>query len=256
MIWERLTEMAKRAPQQEAVITETDRFSYHELVKSAENVSCHLMTRGIQPLDNVALFLPNGFEYVSSFFAVVRCGGIVVPLSVNYQTRELLRYLRNSHPRILITDMARRPQLEGILDRLETPPSLVTMEDTQGFSETVSPVNVVHPNSYALRQYSTGSTGLPKPVVRTQGQLIAEVDHFVNAVKITPADRILAVVPLFHAHGLGNSLLASLMNGATMVILERFNPRVVLATLEKERITVFPGVPFMFKLLTETRPKS
>ena len=233
MIWERLTDRAKELPRQEAVITDTDRVSYQDLVNSAENISSHLMKRGIQPQDSVALFLPNGFELVSSFFAVVRCGGIAVPLNVHYQSGELLHYLRNSRPHILITDVGRRPQLKAIMDRLETPPSLFAFEDALGSSETVSPEKIVNPDSYALRQYSTGSTGLPKPVVRTQGQLIAEVTHFMNAVKITSADRILSVAPLFHAHGLGNCLLAALMNGATMVILDRFNPREVLATLRR-----------------------
>ena len=255
MIWTRFLNWVKQSPDREAIVTPSRRWTYGELSVAAETLAFRLLGEGVRSGDPAAFFLPNGFDFVATFLAAARSGCVSVPLNVNYQTEELTYYLRHSGARVVVTDEKRRAHLESILKGFETPPRLVVLEDGRAIhaSPLPKPPATVNPGSPALRQYSTGSTGEPKPVVRTQGQILSEVEHFSHVVKPAPEDRILAVVPLFHAHGFGNALLAALMNGATLVVLESFNPREVLSLLEKERITIYPGVPFMFKLLTETR---
>jgi long-chain acyl-CoA synthetase len=82
--------------------------------------------------------------------------------------------------------------------------------------------------------------------------LCAEAECFRDTVGVSDEDVILCVVPLSHAHGLGNGLLASLRSGAALVLMESFDRRRVMRTLEAEGVTIFPGVPFMFKILAET----
>ena len=109
-----------------------------------------------------------------------------------------------------------------------------------------------------LYQYSSGSTGRPKRVGRTQNNLYHEVNNFRQTAKISSTDNILCIVPLYHAHGLGNCLLASTCNGATLVILEQlwqkgtpvevpfvFRRLRVLELIEKEQITILPAVPYI-----------
>jgi long-chain acyl-CoA synthetase len=186
----------------------------------------------------------------------MRTNAVAVPLNVNYQEEELKYYLRSSAARVVVTDTARHAKLDAVLQKMESSPPIVLLEEAGAMNGTTVPAAESASDSPALQQYSTGSTGQPKPVIRTQRQLLAEVDHYAATVRITPADRILAVVPMFHAHGFGNCLLAALMNGATLVVLETFNPREVLSVLASERITIYPGVPFMFKMLTETLLKT
>ncbi len=259
MLWQRFAEGAKRQPHQEAVVAESERRTYADLCVAAEALSARLALQGVRPGDPVALFLPNGIAFIIAFLAVLRSGGVVAPLSTHYQREELADYFLHTQPRIVLTDTTRLPQITSVMEGVKGVPKRMLL----GTEETLSsplfpPVPPVAPDPGrpALYQYSTGSTGRPKPVIRTQGQLIAEVEHFTRAVSVTPEDRILTVVPLFHAHGIGNALLSALMNGATMVILEHFNPRRVLETLQDEKITLYPGVPFMFKLLAETKIRS
>jgi long-chain acyl-CoA synthetase len=116
-----------------------------------------------------------------------------------------------------------------------------------------------------LYQYSSGSTGKPKKVCRTQYNLSQEVKNFTATASITSADTILCTVPLYHAHGLGNCLLAATCKGATMVILEQvvqkgipvevpfvFRRTRVLELIEKEGITILPAVPYILNTLAET----
>ncbi len=131
--------------------------------------------------------------------------------------------------------------------------------------ETETEDNIVLPWENFLYQYSSGSTGRPKRVGRTQHNLYHEVNNFTQTVKITTADNILCLVPMYHAHGLGNCLLASINNGATLVILEQFRqqgtpvevPFVfrrlrVLELIEQEQITILPAVPYIFNTLAQT----
>jgi long-chain acyl-CoA synthetase len=104
----------------------------------------------------------------------------------------------------------------------------------------------------ALYMYSSGSTGKPKRVTRTHVQLSDERKALAATIHLTESDRILCTVPLYHAHGFCNCLLAALLTGGTLVIVPgEFNPRETLRALSGESITIYPAVPFMFKMLTE-----
>ena len=108
----------------------------------------------------------------------------------------------------------------------------------------------VDPAASALFVFSSGSTGTPKGMIRTNRNLVAEADQFAATVDVTEDDVILAVA-LFHAHGLGNALLAAFRSGAPLV-LGRFERDATLAAYRQERVTLFPAVPFIFHSLAET----
>jgi long-chain acyl-CoA synthetase len=104
-----------------------------------------------------------------------------------------------------------------------------------------------------MQQFSSGSTGRPKRLCRTHGQCTAEANSY---TWVEPEDRVFCAVPLFHTYGLGCCMLAALRNAATLVVMDEPNPFLLhraraLALLEHEAITVYPGVPFQFRLLAE-----
>lgn len=250
-IWQTFLHWVKSSPSHPAIVTPGRTVAYRELADISTRLSSLLIDLGVQPADRVAFYLPNGIGFVSAFLAIMRRGAVAIPLNIGYQEEELKYYLRSSGTRFVITDAPRRAKLETVLVKLEVPPAVVLLDEADGVDRPAAAAEV-DANAPALQQYSTGSTGQPKPVVRTQGQLMAEVRHYAAAVGMTPADHVLAVLPMFHSHGFGNCLLAALMNGATMVVLETFNPREVLNVLAADRITIYPGVPFMFKMLNDT----
>ena len=104
-------------------------------------------------------------------------------------------------------------------------------------------------------QFSSGSTGRPKRVRERTRSARSEAQSY-DAMGITPEDRIFCAIPLFHTYGMGCCLFAAARTGATLVILEDPNPFLLrrqraLELIEHERVTVFPGVPFNFRLLAE-----
>ena len=252
-----------RHPDTTAIIHGNEEITYADLYDSICRLAGGLVSLGIQRGDRVALLLKNSPEFVISFFAIAKVGAIVVPLNVQYKGQELTDYIRDSKPKIIIASSQIIPLIKKITSFIDNPGCTIisTPDGKDGsysytqlinknllFDETAN----LSPQDEILCQYSSGSTGQPKRIIRTHFNLISEAEQFCSSVNMTNNDKILCVVPLFHAHGLGNCMLASNYAGSTLVILDEFNRRGVLKTLQENQITVFPGVPFMFKMLADT----
>ena len=158
---------------------------------------------------------------------------IVVPLNPAFKADERDFCLRACDVREVIAD-------ERVVDGLigEHPPRRL---EPRAAGETF------------VYQFSSGSTGRPKRLARTHGQLWAESSSYTF---LRPDDRIFCAIPLFHTYGMGCCLIAALRHGATLVFLDEPHPFVMrrgraLELLERERVTVFPGVPLQFRLLAD-----
>lgn len=104
----------------------------------------------------------------------------------------------------------------------------------------------------AALKLTSGSTGLPKATFTTEAQLIVDTEHIVEAMDIRPEHTQLAAIPLSHAYGLGNLLMAALLQGTAVVVREGFVPHAFLRDARHWGVHVFPGVPFMFEHLMST----
>jgi long-chain acyl-CoA synthetase len=103
-----------------------------------------------------------------------------------------------------------------------------------------------------MYQFSSGSTGTPKQIVRTHRNLVFELNGLVSMLQLSGRDRVLGVAPFSHVNGLMRSMLASLRAGATLYPVARFDRHAVAELIEKDRLTVFIAVPFMFAMLAKT----
>jgi long-chain acyl-CoA synthetase len=144
---------------------------------------------------------------------------------------------------------------------LEAPPGLlhfVADAGGVGIAGAISkrrhprPVAATGASDVALLAASSGTVAAPHLVARTQENLWWEAENFFVSTHLTADDVVLGVVPLSHAHGLGNALLAALRAGASLVLRPRFLRRQVLDLLAAERVTLFPAVPFMLRMLAAT----
>jgi long-chain acyl-CoA synthetase len=232
-----------------ALVDGPDRRTWDELASDARQLAGALQARGIGPDSGVAIVLGNDRGFVTTFLAVQLLGAMAVPLNPLFTIDELGRHLAGC-------------DVDGIVAEPDLVPALrdrhhVWVEDFASFDGNVSQTAAfddvtVDPASPALFAFSSGSTGTPKGMIRTNRNLAAEADQFAATVGVTEDDVILAVVALFHAHGLGNALLAAIRSGAPLV-LGRFERDATLAAIKRERVTVFPAVPFIFHSLAETR---
>jgi long-chain acyl-CoA synthetase len=250
---------------QDAIVYGEERLTYAELADRVDRLAHGLTADGIAAGDPVALLLPNSTAFVVSFLGVAAIGAIVVPLNPLFKRDELDYYFRNSGVRAVIGDEAGIAVSERIVEGWDDRVRLITTGPARGRALSFDRVIEDNPGGRlpsraadedVVFQYSSGSTGRPKRVARTQGQCWAEADSYMVAMDITPADRLFCAIPLFHTYGMGNCLTTLVRTGSTLVIMEEPNPFVLnraraLELLVRHRVTIFPGVPFNFRLLAD-----
>jgi long-chain acyl-CoA synthetase len=214
---------ARRLGAKTALLCGDVKISWSELDAYVAGFAGYLSNQGVKAGDRVALLLPNGGEFVVAFLAILKLGATAAPLNPLVKDEELAAFKADLRPKLSID----RVVMSGS--------SWPTVEDATAPS---------------LILYTSGSTGRPKGAVFSHDALTFANHSWAEPVMaLTPDDTVLVAVPLAHSLGLNGGLLAPLLSGATIVILERFIPEAVFAAIKKHRVTVLPGVATIFRRL-------
>jgi long-chain acyl-CoA synthetase len=252
-------------PGHTALIHGGERISHAELGERVTRLADGLAARGVGPGDPVALVLRDTPAFVISFLAVTGLGAVAVPLNPHFKEAELSFCLGDCGVRAVIADADKAGLARAVASGRDGEVDVIAAGDAGRGAATLESLiagdapaapAAAAADDYAVFQYSAGCTGGPKRVPRTQRQLRSEADSLVATLGLTPADVLLGTIPLFHSYGMGCCMLAALRSGATLVLLEDAHPFVLqrdhaLEVLERERVTVFPAVPFILRLLAE-----
>ena len=263
----RLEAVASRAPDNVAIVAADRPLTFAELVGKATSFSAELAKAGVQPRDRVAVILPNGWEFVVAAFAIWKRGAILTPLHAQLSELELMRYIAECSARAVVMTEAMGAVANAALEDAGGTVAHAWLCPKDADAWTYRPGRQGHGGTGggstgdpvlddgwpALTQFSTGSTGRPKQITRSHGQLIGEFEAVSEVLARTEQDRVLGVAPFFHSHGLMNAAVGALLAGARLYAVEKFFPRDIAQLIERERITGFPGGPFMFQLLAEMR---
>lgn len=262
-----LEESSRRRPNQDAIVFGDTRLSYAQLNGAANQVANGLKELGIGYGDKVALSCPNLPYFPIVYYGILKTGAAVVPLNVLFKQREIAYHLADSQAKAYFCFQG-TPQLpmgqEGYAGFNETPscenffmitadpaaPSPIEETTTLGLlMHNRSPVfNTVQTQTDdgAVILYTSGTTGQPK------GAELSHANMFFNAMvssqmlQLSVHDTALIVLPLFHSFGQTVLMNAGVYAGITNVLLPRFDADAVLATMQKENVTAFCGVPTMY----------
>ncbi|MGH7355741.1 MAG: class I adenylate-forming enzyme family protein [Candidatus Rokuibacteriota bacterium] len=226
-----LAATAERFADRMALVSNEGRLTRRDLDLRADTVVARLAARGLAPGDRLALTIGNTPEFVVALLAGWRCGATVAPLDPLLKDDERAAILADLSPAAVLdaSDVADAPGPAGGVGR-------------GGLAANASL------SKPALVLYTSGSTGRPKGAVISHAALaFANRSWAHDVVALTPEDVVLATLPLSHSFGLNAGLLAPFLAGARVVLVERFSPEAALATIERDRVTVFPGVATMFR---------
>jgi long-chain acyl-CoA synthetase len=235
--------------------------TYGELNRAVCGVAASLRARGISPGDKVALLVPNVPEFTIAYFGILYAGATVVPINVLAAAPEVTYFLEDSDARLLIVHpLFEEPGRKGA-DPLSVPVVIADGEedeDTIGAMAKADPIDGPHPTSpqeTAVILYTSGTTGKPKGAELTHSNLL--MNCAVVAPKLMPASagghRALATLPLFHSFGqtvIQNTMIAT---GGSFTLLPRFTPEEAFELIERDRLTIFAGVPTMYFALLHHR---
>jgi long-chain acyl-CoA synthetase len=247
-----LTAAAQQYPTRPALRLDKTVITYAELEDAAARVAGLLHERGLAPGDRVGLMLPNVPEFVLAYYGVLRAGGVVVPMNVLLKQREVAYYLGDSEAKLVLAwhelaqaahDGAAQVGAEcvaiepGAFERLlaGVEPSVVQVDRAA--------------DDTAVILYTSGTTGKPKGAQLTHCNLAINADVTKQLLSLGPDDVVLGALPLFHAFGQTCGLNAAVGSGASLVLIERFDAGTALEAIERNRVTVFEGVPTMYGAL-------
>jgi long-chain acyl-CoA synthetase len=214
---------ARRFGDKAALLWDGGKLTWSELDGFASGFARALATQGVAAGDRVAILLPNGVEFVVAFLAILKLGATPAPLNPLVKDEELAAFQADLRPKLSVDRVAM----------------------SQGSWLTVNAVSAP-----SLILYTSGSTGRPKGAVFSHDALTFANHSWAEPVMgLTTDDTVLVAVPLAHSLGLNGGLLAPLLTGATIVLLERFTPEGVFAAIKKHHVTVFPAVATVFRRL-------
>lgn len=234
-----------------------------ELSDDAARWMAALHSAGVGPGDRVALSLGKSAGLVTAHLAVLGVGACVVPLNPALSAAETEAVLRQADVALAITNAAvltRAPETRRavrgpwwVADGDEVPPDTEPLSDVlAGFRSGPEP-RVGTADEDALLLFTSGTTGQPKGVGLTHANIAANLHALlVETWRMTEDDRLLHALPPHHLHGLALGLYGTLFTGGAAVLVDRFDPAVVLAGLNTQRISVFMGVPTMYHRMVET----
>ena len=212
----------------------------------ANRMAHELASRGLTKGDRLCVHLANCVEYIDLFLACVRLGVIMVPMNVLYRARELRHIVYDAEPVAVVVVRASDEYPQGTaLWELDELARCAAMQDT---ARILVPMDGDDPT---IIIYTSGTTGAAKGAVLSHNNLAANGLTLTGVWRVTDRDRYLAVLPLFHVHGLGNGLHCWLISGCTMRLLERFDQQTAAETLMDFRPTLFFGVPTVYVRLLD-----
>lgn len=251
-----ILESCRRNPAKTAIVDSScgRRLTYGEYGELVESAAKGLVAAGVKPGDIAAIFLPNSWEFCVAYHAATLAGAIPTLLNPTYREREVRYQLENSGAVVLITDGA---ILEGI--NLEGLPNLRRVyttrhpgSNTEPFSNLLAPAHASVPEpvassdqTLAALPYSSGTTGLPKGVMLSHFNLVANVYQLIapNTTELNGSDNLLCFLPLYHIYGLNVMLNPGLILGATLILMPRFNVQHLCKLIVEESVTMMPMVP-------------
>jgi long-chain acyl-CoA synthetase len=207
--------------------------------------------------------MTNRPEYLISFQAISKVGGVVTPINPVYHQDEAQYQLNDSEARVVIVDETRFPVIAAVRDRAPGVKHVIVIGDerpegTLAWYELVTSypgerppeVEIDVEEDLVALPYSSGTTGLPKGVMLTHRNLVANHTQCVSGGRITDRDVLLIFLPFYHIYG--TMLMgSSVASGATQVIMERFDAVTSLALTQRYGVTIFYAVPPVLLALTQ-----
>ncbi len=261
-------------------------WTYGEVGDLVERAAAGLQRLGVKKGDRVGLCLPNTPYAVILYFAVLKAGGTVVNANPLYVERELEHTIKDSRATIMVTidlkiilpklaNLIGRTPLktvivcsmadalpfpQSILFRLFKRDALAVVPKTEAFvrfadlirERGAKPVDIDPTTDVAVLQYTGGTTGVPKAAMLSHANLTAnvhQISYCFPQVRMGQ-ERMLGVLPLFHVFAMTCIMNYGIRIGAELVLVPRFEIKQLLATIKKDRPTIFPGVPTLYAAIS------
>lgn len=268
---DQLTVTAKKNLTKTALYFQGKETSYQELEGAVTKFASSLKKLGFQKGDHIALVVGNTPHFVIGLYGALRLGVTVIPINPIYTPDELSYIINNGDVKGIITLDMLLEKFEKMAEDLpkvehyiiaETNPEVPFGHSSlspklKSFTQLVQDgeLDFEHPylddDDVAVILYTSGTTGKPKGAMLTHKNLYSNAKDVGTYLGITPDDRVIATLPMFHVFCLTVALNAPLMSGGTVLVVPKFSPETIFKLTREQQATVFAGVPTMYNYLLQ-----
>jgi len=234
--------------------------TYEELARQRSRLSAFLMERGVERCDRVAILSEGRMIWGAAFFGVIEVGAIIVPLDIKLKEPEFVNILNHAEAKALLVS----GKFEAVAERLKAHvPSLSHVLSLEERSERWTALGQLPPGSRATSRrsvtdedtalivYTSGTTGTPKGVEITCGNLRFEVTSFEHVISYRDDDQFLSILPVNHLFEITGGFLGPLYYGCTITYCQSLKPTELLRAMQRTGTTVMLVVPLIVKMLHE-----
>jgi len=269
ILTETLTKALKLFPEKQAIVCGGKHWTYQEFCNRINRLSHCLKGFGIKKDDKVAILHPNCHTFLETYYAIPQIGAISVPINYRLSPREIAFILQDSESKILIADSMFKNQIDPI--RKEIPgiekilwtgedkgnPCLSASKDSidssyekvlQRADFSVLPAPPIHGEDIAQIYYTSGTTGRPKGVMLSHKNVATHALGTIAEIHLTDCDVWIHVAPLFHLADAWATWAVTWVGG-THVLVREFDAKVVLETIQREKVTLTNLIPTMLNLM-------
>jgi long-chain acyl-CoA synthetase len=245
-----LTDTASEHGDRTALKLDDNEVTYEQLDEASARAAALLKSKGFEAGDRVGIMLPNVPYFAVVYYGVLRAGGVVVPMNPLLKGREVSFYLEDPEAKIMFAwgdfeDAAKKGSDEAGAELILVEPG--EFEKLLGEHDPDTDVADRDDDDTAVILYTSGTTGKPKGAELTHANLIKNATISADELgEVTEDDVLLGALPLFHSFGQTCGLNATIYKGATMTMIPRFDPAKALEIIQRDKVTVFQGVPTMY----------
>ncbi len=229
--------------------------SYKALAEQIEKLSAQLTSAGLEPGARVAIVLPNSLEFLVVFLALTHARLVAAPLNPADKPDELRFFIQDAQAQAVVAEgdnLAVREAAAGLglpIWPARVDSGVVQLPELSPASRTSS--DAPNADDVALFAYTSGTTGRPKCVPLTHANVLWSSRNIAVHYALSPADRSLVVLPLFHGHGLIGATLSTLASGGSVIVPPRFSASEFWKLFREHRATWYSAVPTIHQVLLE-----
>jgi long-chain acyl-CoA synthetase len=248
-----LTETAERLPDQTAFKLDDIELSYSMLAEGSARVAALLKSKELEAGDRVGLMMPNVPYFPAIYFGILRAGGVVVPMNVLLKAREVGFYLEDPGAKLLFAWGDFGEAAEAGAEKADAEVILVKPGEFEKLLAEQEPHRELADRTRddtAVILYTSGTTGKPKGAELTHSNLYRNSAGVSQKLgEMSDDDVLLGALPLFHSFGQTCTMNSAVSVGATVTMLPRFDPDKALEIIQRDRVTIFQGVPTMYNAM-------
>jgi long-chain acyl-CoA synthetase len=231
------------------IVYNGETIGYEDFSNLVDRLSSAFVQLGVTSGDRVLILARNAPEWIAGYFAALGCGAIAVPVNPSLTLNEVNYIVEHAKPKIALIDEELQSALTGIIPHLMTLGPTGTLRQMSARCMPTKYIAECQATDPAVIFYTSGTTGRPKGVVLGHGAVIANARLVASLYRLSTSDKTLVSGSLSFIFSIMTNCTSAITAGTTIHLADRFHPEIVLRTIERERITIFMGVPTMFIMM-------